>query len=639
VEPEYRAVLQENYLTDVKDVDRLDKEAVREEAESMEASEPASIAGDAAVPEVDIKTVKPEKSEVAESLTLEKLIDSALPEETKEVIPEKNREGDDKTADKTEDSISYSETEEIMQLSDEDLTKKKQGGPLKIVFPIPFPEELKLRKKCDEREASPSGAVLTLQEELLGSEKEMEKVDDKNKDEKIETEKNDEVKGTESTGEKMEIPSDTKKEDTTEEIKNEIKNDNIKESGNMELIKDEKEGNKMDVMKTDRVESMTDDKKNISQDDKMEAPKDEKMEATEEGQLEEMKDDKLEETKDDKTEATRDDKTETVTGDIMKATIGDKMEAVKGDNMEAVKEEKTDETKNEKTETMTDNQMETTKDDTMDSTKDDKMEATKDEKKEATKEDSMQLAKGDEVEERKDDRLDAMKGGQMEATKDDKMETTKDDKMQAMNDDIMEATKVDKIEVIKDYKTETVNGDTMINGQENERTDSVIEGMKGEVITDDIKEEETVMEGEKIKSEDVNAGELLSDPANTNKEVMVAVDRKARRLDLPRLSRAYLQSHDVTSSLSSNNIVRKDIKSKYILKLQVSISTSVVLVFKTKSCLSLQMTANFIYYCPTCDYKSRNKIMLFWEVTPYTFLDTFTYSPTYLISLFFTCNL
>jgi len=626
VEPDYKAVLQENYLTDVKDVDRLDKDAVREEAESMEVSEPAPVADDTAVPEVNIKTVKPEKSDVAESLALEKLIDSALPEKTKEVIPEKNREGDDKTADKTEDSISYTETEEIMQLSDVDLTKKKQGGPLKIVFPIPFPEELELRKKCDEREASPSGAVLTLQEEMLGSEKEMEKVNDKIRDEKIETEKNDEAKGTESTGAKIEIPSDAKKEDTTEEIKNEIKNDNIKESGNMELIKDEKEGNKMDAMKTDRVESMTDDKKDISQDDKMEAPKDEKMEATKEGQVEEMKDDKLEETKDDKTEATRDDKTETMTGDIMKTTIGDKMEAVKGDKMEAVKEEKTDETKNERTETMTDNQTETTKDDTMKAIKDDKMEATKDEKMEATKEDSTQPAKGDEMEERKDDRLDAMKGDQTEATK--------DDKIQAMNDDTMEATKVEKMEVTKDDKTETVNGDTMTNGRENERRDSVVEGMKGEVITDDIKEEETVIEGEKIKSEDVNAGAVMSDPANINKEVMVAVDRKARRLDLPRLSRAYLQSHDVTSSLSSNNIVSKDIKSKYILKLQVSISTSVVLVFKTKSCLSLQMTASFMYYCPTCGYKSRNNIMFFWEVTPCIFLDTFTYSPIYLISLF-----
>jgi len=133
----------------------------------------------------------------------------------------------------------------------------------------------------------------------------------------------------------------------------------------------------------------------------------------------------------------------------------------------------------------------------------------------------------------------------------------------------------------------------------------------------------------------VNAGAVTSDPANKNKEVVVAVDRKARGLDLPRLGRAYLQSHDVTSSISSNNIVRKDIKSKYILKLQVSISTSVVLVFKTKSCLSLQMKASFIYhYCPTCEYKSGNKIMLFWEVTPCIFLDTFTYSPAYLISLF-----
>jgi hypothetical protein len=222
----------------------------------------------------------------------------------------------------------------------------------------------------------------------------------------------------------------------------------------------------------------------------------------------------------------------------------------------------------------------------MEATEDDKMEATKDEKMEATKEDSMQPAKGDEMEEKKDDRLDAMKNDQMEATKDDKMETTKsdkieeinthklevtkDDKTQAMNDVKMEATKVDKMEVIKDDKRETVNGDTTTNGQENERTDSVVEGMKGEVITDNIKKEETVMEDEEKKYEDVKVGAVISDPVNENKEAMVAVDRKARRLDLPRLSRAYLQSGDVTSSLSSNNIVRKDIKSKCISKLQGS---------------------------------------------------------------------
>jgi len=248
VEPDYKAVLQENYLTEVKDVVRLDKDAIREQAESMKASEPAPVAGEAAVPDVNIKVVKPEKSEVPEPMAIEKLIDPVLSEKTKELIPEKNKEGD-KTADKTDDSISYSETEEIMQLSDEDLTNKKQGGPLKIVFPIPFPDELELRKKCDEREASPSGAVLTLQEEMMGSEKEMDKVDDKNRDEKIETEKTDEAKRTELTGEKMEIPSDTKKEETTEEIKDETKNDKIKESGKMELIKDDKGGNKMEAKK------------------------------------------------------------------------------------------------------------------------------------------------------------------------------------------------------------------------------------------------------------------------------------------------------------------------------------------------------------------------------------------------------
>jgi hypothetical protein len=574
VEPDYKAVLQENYLTEVKDVGRLDKDAVREEAESMKASEPAPVAGDAAVPEVNIKVVKPEKSEVADSMALEKLIDPVLSEKTKEAMPEKNKE-DDKTADKTDDSISYSETEEIMQLSDEDLTNKKQGGPLKIVLPIPFPEELKLRKKCDEREASPSGAVLTLQEEMLGSEKEMEKVNDKNRDEKIETEKTDEAKGTVSTSEKMEIPSDTKKEDTTEEIKDEIKIDNAKESGKMEIVKDEKEGNKMEAMKTDRVESMTDDKKDISQDDKLETPKGEKMEATEEGQLEEVKDDKSEETTDYKTEATKDDKMETMTGDIMKATSGDKMEAVKDDKMDEMKGDKTEVVKEEKTdekiETMKDKQMETSKDDTMEATKDDKMEATKDEKIEAIKDDKI------------------------EETNTDKLEVTKDDKMHAMNDDTMVATKVEKMEVIKDDKTETVNGDTMRNEQESERTDSIVEGLKDEAMTDDIKKEETVMGGEEIKNEGVNTGAVMSDRGNENKEVLVAVDRKARRLDLPRFSRAYLQSDDVTSILSTNNIVRKDIKSKWILKLQVSISTSAVFVLKKTSCLSLQIFFFFFF--------------------------------------------
>ena len=112
------------------------------------------------------------------------------------IVVEKMEEGE-KITDKIEDTISFSDTEEIMQVSDEDPTKKNQGGPLKIVLPITFPEKLKLRKMFDEREASPSGAVLTMQEEMLGSEKEREKVDDKNRDEKIESEKTDEVKGTE----------------------------------------------------------------------------------------------------------------------------------------------------------------------------------------------------------------------------------------------------------------------------------------------------------------------------------------------------------------------------------------------------------------------------------------------------------
>ncbi|GFG35061.1 hypothetical protein Cfor_05070, partial [Coptotermes formosanus] len=387
VEPHYKAILQENYLTEVKDVDRLDKDAVKEEAGSMEASEPAPAAGDALVPEVNIRGVKPEKSDVDESMAPQKLVESVLPEKMKEVMPEKNEEGD-QIPDKVEDTISLSETEEIMQVSDEEPAKKNQEGPLKIVLPIPFPEKLKLRKMFDEREASPSGAVLTMQEEMLGSQKETEKGDDKNRDEQIETEKTDDVKGIESMGEKMEIPSDTKIEDKMEEIKDTIKNDNVKENDKMEVMKDEK------------------------------------------------------------------------------------MEAVKDDKVEAMK--------------------------------------------------------------------------------DDKMETMKDDKMEAMKDDKMEEMETDK--------TETMNEEAVANEKENERTDSMVEGMKIEVIKDDIKKDETAMEDNEKNTEGLMAGAVSLDPVNEKKEAMIAVDRKARRLYLPRLRRRSLQSDDVTSSISSNNIVRKDTK-------------------------------------------------------------------------------
>jgi hypothetical protein len=612
VEPHYKAILQENYLTEVKDVDRLDKDAVKEEAGSMEASEPAPAAGDALVPEVNIRGVKPEKSDVDESMAPQKLVESVLPEKMKEVMPEKNEEGD-QIPDKVEDTISLSETEEIMQVSDEEPAKKNQEGPLKIVLPIPFPEKLKLRKMFDEREASPSGAVLTMQEEMLGSQKETEKGDDKNRDEQIETEKTDDVKGIESMGEKMEIPSDTKIEDKMEEIKDTIKNDNVKESGNMGLVQDEKGGNKMEAMKPDADETMKDDKMETSQGNKMETTKEDGMEAMKDDTMEKITDGKLKETKGDKTEAKTDEK--------MDEGKDDKTEAMKDENMEVGKEDKTDATKDEKIEAMQDNQMEATKDDKMEAMKDDKMEAMKDDKMEAMKDGKMEATKDDKMEAMKDDKMEVMKDEKMEAVKDDKVEAMKDDKMETMKDDKMEAMKDDKMEEMETDKTETMNEEAVANEKENERTDSMVEGMKIEVIKDDIKKDETAMEDNEKNTEGLMAGAVSLDPVNEKKEAMIAVDRKARRLYLPRLRRRSLQSDDVTSSISSNNIVRKDTKSKCILKLQGNISTSLYLVLKTKNfCMNVHVTAKITDHLLFISRaQSEKKITLSWKVTPCIF--------------------
>ena len=153
------------------------------------------------------------------------------------------------------------------------------------------------------------------------------------------------------------------------------------------------------------------------------------------------------------------------------------------------------------------------------------------------------------------------------------MEAMKVDKTEAMKDDKMEAMKVDKTEAMKDEKTETINVDMVTNDKENENTDATVEGIKDKVTTDDIKQEEIMMEDKEKKKENTMAGAAPLDPVNENMEVMTAVDRKARHLNLPRLSRVILPADDVTSSLSGNNIVRKGTKSKCILNLQGKVST------------------------------------------------------------------
>jgi hypothetical protein len=303
VEPDYKAVLQQNYLTDVQDVDRLDRNEVRQEAESIQAPESAQDAVGTPVQDENINGMKPDRQESDDSMTREKLEDPILPETGKEtIVPSESKEGD-KMPQKVENPMTSSKSEEIMQVSEDDaVTKPNKGGPLKIVFSIPFPEKLKVRKMYGEREASPFGSARTMQEEMMG--KAEEKADDKKKDEKIEG-----MKEKESMNEDKEIPSDDKKEEKIYEIKDEIKNDKIKEDEKMDVNKEEKKGDKLENIKNDQTEAMEDDKMVTMKDDKMEAMKDDKMEP--------MKDDKMEAMKDDKMEAMKDDKMEAMKGEML----------------------------------------------------------------------------------------------------------------------------------------------------------------------------------------------------------------------------------------------------------------------------------------------------------------------------------
>jgi hypothetical protein len=319
VEPDYKAVLQQSYLTEVKDVERPDRNAIKEEAEeSMEVPESAQYAVDAIVQEENINGMKSDRQESDDSMAPEKLEDPILPENgKKKIVPSESNEGD-KMPEKVENPIT-SESEEIMQVSEDDVvTKPNKGGPLKIVFPIPLLEKLKMRKMHGERAASPFGTARTMQEEMLGK-------DDKKKDEKVEgmkddmidAEKRNEMK-EESMNEDKEIPSDDKKEENVYEIKDEIKNDKIKEDEKMEVKKEEKKDDKLKNIKDDQTEAMEGDKTVTMKEDTMEPMKDDKMEAMKGDKMEAIKDDKMEGMKDDKIEGMKDDKMEVMKGEILK---------------------------------------------------------------------------------------------------------------------------------------------------------------------------------------------------------------------------------------------------------------------------------------------------------------------------------
>ncbi|PNF27054.1 hypothetical protein B7P43_G10403 [Cryptotermes secundus] len=561
VEPDFKAVLQQYYLTEVRDVDRLDMNAVTQQAEAMDAPESVQVVVDAPVQEESMNEMKPDRQESDDSMTSEKLKDPILPEDGKEtIIPAESNEGDN-MSEKVENPMTSSKLEEIMQVSEDDVdTKRNKGGPLKIVFPIPFPEKLKMRKMYDEREASPSGAVMTMQEEMLGTKE--ESADDKKKDERIEGMKHDmiddgkkeEMKEKESLIEDKQIANDDKKKEKLYEIKDEIKHDKIEEDKNMDVNKEEKKDDKLVDMKYDKIEAMKDDKMEAMKDDKVEGMKDDKMEAMKDDKMEAMKDDKMEGMKDDKTEAMKmeamkDDKMEAMKDDKMEGMKEDKMEAMKDNKMEGIKDDKMEAIKDDKMEAMKDDKMEGMKDDKMEAIKEDKMEAMKDEKMEAMKDDKMEAMKDDKMEGMKEDKMEAMKDNKMEGIKDDKMEAIKDDKMEAMKDDKMEGMKDDKMEAIKEDKMEAMKGEMLIDeNKENDKKVETPEGVKNEMIKDDSREEEIMTKGKDKESEAMMAG---------NK--MVVAERKARHLGLSRLSRRSLQPGDVISSISSNNIKSKPV--------------------------------------------------------------------------------
>jgi hypothetical protein len=439
VEPDFKVILQQNYLTEVKDVDRLD----RDDAESVGVTESPQISVDAPVQEENINEMTTNRQEGDDSMAPVKLEDSVLPEEVKETtVP---AEGD-RVPEKEENPTTSSEQEEIMQVSGDDvITKSDKVGPLKIVFPIPFPEKLQLRKLYDEREAGPSGAVMTMQEEMFG--KDEEKADEKKNEEKIEgtkddminAEKKDEMKEKGSKNEDKEISSD-KKEGNIQEMKDGITSDRIKEDENM---KEQERDHKCEGMKNDNT--------GLNKEDKIEATKE----------------------------------------DAKKKVIGDEMGPIK------------------------DGIMEETKDDTM-----------------------------------KDEKMDAMK---------DKMEETKEDQMEAMKDDKTEAIRGDKTEVMKGEMVTDEN-------KENDKTNEMSEGFKNEMIKDESKKEEVVTEEKDNESEVTIVDDKKVAPITEQKEAILVADRKTKHFGLPRLSQGSLHLHDVTTSLSSNNIVRKDSESEFAFK-------------------------------------------------------------------------
>lgn len=304
VESDYKTIIQENYLTELKDVDRDD--SVVPEKLTNDSMTPENSAADSMIPE----------KSVDESVIPEKLEGSSVSETTEVTVVSDKTTDDDNITEKIEDPMPSAESEEIMQVSDgEDLAEPSKNGPLKIVFPIPFPEKLKLRKMHDDRETSSSGVVMSMQEEMLGNKGEEEKATSEKKsekteeikDDKTEAENKDKIKETGSMNEEMEIPNDEMKEGDGVGIKN----DQIKEDNTMEVMKEETK---------DKMEGMKDDKTEAMKDDKLQAMKDKEMESMKVENVEEMKEEMIsdKEKENDKKGSMSDGITDEITKDNIK---------------------------------------------------------------------------------------------------------------------------------------------------------------------------------------------------------------------------------------------------------------------------------------------------------------------------------
>ena len=272
VEPEYRKHLQENYLTVVWDVDRLDTDT--DAGESMKPdSMPEKIeipdkAEDPMIPEKIEDPMMPEKSEDSRpeksenSNTPEEMEDSVLPEKIEKPMISENTD-DSKNLEKNEDSKtegqmesedsmpadkipekieSTDDKEETMQLSDVEAPSENKDTSESKEFPgYSIPSEL--RKLEEEKESKPNSAVITMQQEMLGESDHKEKIKDGEKPTLI-----DKIKEGFMDSIRDIIKDDTKEEDKTCEIKEDKNEEKI------EMIKDK-------IKENHPKEEMTEDKK------------------------------------------------------------------------------------------------------------------------------------------------------------------------------------------------------------------------------------------------------------------------------------------------------------------------------------------------------------------------------------------